>query len=97
MLRLTRGARRHIPRNGCGDGQLGRRTITAREVERLQNLHDLLAPFHRQTLAAGLLLWITGRHLAASGAIAGHHLNRHDEGTGRALICNDTPAASVAR
>jgi hypothetical protein len=60
--RLTRGAQRRIPGHGVvvTPGQLGRRAVTPGEVVRLQNLHDLLAPLHRQTIAAGLLLWITG-------------------------------------
>jgi len=34
--------------------------VTAREVVPLENLHDLLAPLHRQTISTGVLLWNTG-------------------------------------
>jgi len=34
--------------------RLGIGAVTPREVERLQDLHDLLVSLHRQTLAAGI-------------------------------------------
>jgi hypothetical protein len=60
--RLARLAQRDITGHGVvvTPGQLRRGAVTPGEVVRLQNLHDLLAPLHRQTLAAGTLLWITG-------------------------------------
>ena len=78
--RLPRLPQLHIPghRVVVTPGQLGRRPVTAREVVRLQNLHDLLAPLHRPTISTVTSLdhrgdiWpSTGRSLAITGAVNG--------------------------
>jgi hypothetical protein len=60
--RLPGRPQRDIPGHGVvvTPGQLRRRPVTPGEVVRLQNLHDLLAPLHRQTITRRHLLWITG-------------------------------------
>jgi hypothetical protein len=70
--RLPGRPQRHIPGHGVvvTPRQLAGGAVTAREIERLQDLHNLLVSLHRQTIPTGLLLSITGE---ISGRQRGEH------------------------
>jgi hypothetical protein len=59
-------------------GQLRGGTVTRREIERLQDLHDLLISLHQQTLAAGTNRSITGE-------TSGHQRGEHRPSPGRQM------------